>query len=198
MSLGRSSSNTSRSSCRAVRDGMRLGPSDAFVHEPVVQLVIALDAQARREEALAHEADLVLDLALLPARPRRAGDRLDEVVRGTPAALSQFNVVDVRSSPFLEQRQKFMLRAVETAHAGVGFHPDDQVERLEAQLCRGGRDRQLTPPVDEGFRLPVGEVRPTICARSARSAPSRGPSTDRANGARAKSLREEGDPGLFY
>src|ERR1700688_5025345 len=61
--------------------GMRLGPSDAFVHEPVVQLVIALDAQARREEALAHEADLVLDLALLPARCRRAGDRLDKMVR---------------------------------------------------------------------------------------------------------------------
>jgi hypothetical protein len=47
--------------------GMRLGPGDAFVHEPGVQLVIALDARARREEALAHEADLVLDLALLPA-----------------------------------------------------------------------------------------------------------------------------------
>src|SRR5260370_7586199 len=61
--------------------GMRLGPGDAFVHEPGVQLVIALDAQARREEALAHEADLVLDLALLPARRRRAGDRLDKMVR---------------------------------------------------------------------------------------------------------------------
>ena len=47
--------------------GMRLGPGDAFVHEPGVQFVIALDAQARREEALTHEADLVLDLALLPA-----------------------------------------------------------------------------------------------------------------------------------
>src|SRR5208282_6184653 len=45
--------------------GMRLGPGDAFVHQPGVQLVIALDTQARREEALAHEADLVLDLTLL-------------------------------------------------------------------------------------------------------------------------------------
>src|SRR5271165_4718843 len=66
---------------RPFRMGMRLGPGDAFVREPGVQLVIALDAQARREEALAHEADLVLDLALLPARRRRAGDRLDEMVR---------------------------------------------------------------------------------------------------------------------
>src|SRR5260370_26226699 len=61
--------------------GIRLGPGDAVVDEPGVQLVIALDAQARREEALAHEADLVLDLALLPARRRRAGDRLDKMVR---------------------------------------------------------------------------------------------------------------------
>ena len=60
---------------------MRLGPGDAFVHQPGVQLVIALDPQARREEALANEADLVLDLALLPARRRRAGDRLDKMMR---------------------------------------------------------------------------------------------------------------------
>ena len=61
--------------------GMRLGPGDAFVHEPGVQFVVALEPQPRREEALAHEADLVLDLALLPARRRRAGDRLDKMMR---------------------------------------------------------------------------------------------------------------------
>ena len=61
--------------------GMRLGPGDAFVHQPGVQLVVALDPQPRREEALADEADLVLDLALLPARRRRAGDGLDEMMR---------------------------------------------------------------------------------------------------------------------
>src|SRR6516164_10105212 len=66
---------------RPFRMGMRLGPGDAFVHQPGVQLVIALDAQARREEALANEADLVLDLAFLPARRRRAGDRLDKMMR---------------------------------------------------------------------------------------------------------------------
>ena len=47
------------------RMGMRLGPGDAFVHQPSVQLVIALDWQARREEALGHQADLFLDLALV-------------------------------------------------------------------------------------------------------------------------------------
>jgi hypothetical protein len=66
---------------RKFRMGMRLSPGNAFVHQPGVQLVIALDPQARREEALAHEADLVLDLALLPARGRRARDRLDKMVR---------------------------------------------------------------------------------------------------------------------
>ena len=54
---------------------VRLGPGDAFVHEPGVQLVVALEPQPRREEALTHEPDLVLDLALLPARRWRASDR---------------------------------------------------------------------------------------------------------------------------
>src|SRR3984893_2321308 len=38
------------------------------------------EPQPRREEALADEPDLVLDLPLLPSRCRRAGDRIDEVV----------------------------------------------------------------------------------------------------------------------
>ena len=61
--------------------GMRLGPGDAFVHEPGVQLVVALEPQPRREEALTHEPDRVLDLALLPARRWRASDGLDEMMR---------------------------------------------------------------------------------------------------------------------
>src|ERR1700727_3181036 len=60
---------------------VRLGPGGAFVHEPSVQLVVALEPQPRREEALTHEPDLVLDLALLPARRWRASDRLDEMMR---------------------------------------------------------------------------------------------------------------------
>ena len=49
--------------------------------QPGVQVVVALEPQPRCEEAHAHEADLVLDLALLPARGRRERDRLDEMVR---------------------------------------------------------------------------------------------------------------------
>ena len=60
---------------------MRLGVGDALVEQPGVQLVVGFEPQPRREEALAHEADLVLDLALLPARGRRAGDRLDQIMR---------------------------------------------------------------------------------------------------------------------
>jgi hypothetical protein len=59
---------------------MYLGVSDAFVEEPGIQLVIALEAQARCKEALTHQADLVLDLAFFPARSRRAGDWLDEIM----------------------------------------------------------------------------------------------------------------------
>src|SRR5947199_5449172 len=64
-----------------LRMRMRLGVSDALVEQPGVQLVVALHPQPWREEALAHQTDLVLDLALLPPRGRRAGNGLDQVVR---------------------------------------------------------------------------------------------------------------------
>src|SRR6202451_4887372 len=81
---------------------VRLGPGDAFVHEPGVQLVVALEPQPRREEALTHEPDLVLDLALLPARRWRASDRLDEMMRAhlTEAAI----VLAVLAGPDLVHR----------------------------------------------------------------------------------------------
>src|SRR5271163_4484607 len=64
-----------------LRMGVRFRPAQTSVEQPGVQLVIALEPPPRREEAFAHEADLVLDLALLPARRGRAGDRLDEMAR---------------------------------------------------------------------------------------------------------------------
>src|SRR6478672_3363550 len=63
-----------------LRMTMRLGVGNALVGEPGVHLVVALEAQPWREEALAHEPDLVLDLTLLPTRRRRAGDRIDEIM----------------------------------------------------------------------------------------------------------------------
>ena len=49
--------------------GMRVGfgVDDALIEQPAVQLVVALHPQPRREEALPHDADLVLDLPLLPS-----------------------------------------------------------------------------------------------------------------------------------
>ena len=55
---------------------MGLGVGDALIQQPGVQFVVGLEAQPRREEALAHQTDLVLDLPLLPAGRWRAGDRL--------------------------------------------------------------------------------------------------------------------------
>jgi hypothetical protein len=59
---------------------MRFGVSDTFVEQPSVHLVIGLEAQPRREEALADEPDLVLNLPLLPARCWRAGNRIDKIM----------------------------------------------------------------------------------------------------------------------
>jgi hypothetical protein len=59
---------------------MRLGIFDAFIEQPGVQFDEILEPQTRRKEPLTDEPDLVLDLPLLPARCRRAGDRIDEVV----------------------------------------------------------------------------------------------------------------------
>ena len=59
---------------------MHLGVGDAFIEQPGVQFVKILEPQTRREEAFADEPNLVLDLPLLPARCRCAGDRIDEVV----------------------------------------------------------------------------------------------------------------------
>ena len=44
-----------------------LGVGDALVEQPDVQFLKALDPKAWSEEAFAHEANLVLDLSLLPA-----------------------------------------------------------------------------------------------------------------------------------
>ena len=112
--------------------GMRLSPCDAFVHEPSVQLVIALDAQARREEALAHEADLVLDLALLPARRRRASDRLDKMVR---AHLEEAAIV----LPILADEDRLHRRlhvVVDAARAGAPEEGERPLVRVENHLLR--------------------------------------------------------------
>src|SRR5690349_2953489 len=63
---------------------VRFGVGDASVEQPGVQLLIARHPKPWREEALAHHPDLVLNLALLPARSRRAGSGLDQVMATHP------------------------------------------------------------------------------------------------------------------
>lgn len=59
---------------------MDLGIGNAFIEEPSIQFLQAFDPEPRREEALANEADLVLNLSFLPAGCLRAGNRLNEIV----------------------------------------------------------------------------------------------------------------------
>ena len=57
----------------------------------------------------------------------RRGARIDPDVRTPATAFAKFDIVDVGRSPFLEQRQKFMLRPV----AGVGLRPDDEIHKRQ-------------------------------------------------------------------
>src|SRR3984885_1565271 len=59
---------------------VRLGVGDALVQQPPVQLVEGFEPQPRREEALPDQPNLVLDLALLPTRRWRTGNRIDEIM----------------------------------------------------------------------------------------------------------------------
>ena len=56
--------------------GAHLRPLGAAVGKPVVELLQALHPHPRREEVLPYRADLVLDLALLPAGGWGAGSSL--------------------------------------------------------------------------------------------------------------------------
>jgi hypothetical protein len=54
---------------------VRLGPGNAFVYEPGVQLIVAREPQPRHEEAFTHEPDLVLV-------PRPSANRTQTSLRG--------------------------------------------------------------------------------------------------------------------
>jgi hypothetical protein len=75
---------------------MGLRVEDALVNEPGVHLVKALESQARREEALARQSDLVLDLPFFPTSGRRAsnGERYYSECPGRMDA-PRFEIVDV-------------------------------------------------------------------------------------------------------
>src|SRR5215469_16733122 len=70
---------------------MRFGVSDAFIEQPGVHLAVGLEPQPWCEEALTDEPDLVLNLTLLPARRRRARNRLNQIMT---AHLQEAAIVD--------------------------------------------------------------------------------------------------------
>src|SRR5690606_121359 len=85
--------------------GMPMHPrvGDDLIKQPGVELLQVLEAEPRRKEALAHQPDLVLYLTLLPARRRRAGHRLNEIV---PAHLLEATIVP----PFLADEDRLYRR----------------------------------------------------------------------------------------
>src|SRR6195256_3120341 len=80
---------------------VRLGVGNALVQQPGVQLVEGFEPQPWCEEALPDKPNLVLDLALLPARRWRAGNRIYQVVAAHlhEAAIIETPFADERSSP---------------------------------------------------------------------------------------------------
>ena len=114
---------------------MRLGVGDAPVGEPGVHLVVGFEPQPGREEPLADQPDLVLDLSLLPTRCRRAGDRLDEVVA---AHLQEAAIVEA----FLADEDRLHRRlhvVVDAAPAGALEEGEGPVVGVEHHLLRLAR-----------------------------------------------------------
>ncbi|MEA2987739.1 MAG: hypothetical protein QOG83_450 [Alphaproteobacteria bacterium] len=122
-----------------LRMAMRLGVGDAFVEQPGIQFV--KEPQPWREEALAHEPNLVLDLALLPARRRRAGHRLDEVVA---AHLQEAAIVEAVLADE-DRLHRGLHVVVDAATAGAleqGKGPQSSLRRLR-KLVRVGVEHHL-------------------------------------------------------
>ena len=114
---------------------VRFRPRQALVEKPGAQLVVALEPQPRREEALTHEPDLVLDLALLLARRRRAGDRFDQVMR---AHLQEAAIV----LPVLAGKDRLHRRfhiVVHTTGAGAPEERERPLMGVEHHLLRLAR-----------------------------------------------------------
>ena len=109
---------------------MRLGVGDAPVGEPSVHLIVGFEPQPGREEPLADQPHLVLDLSLLPTRCRRAGDRVDKVVA---AHLQEATIVEA----LLADEDRFHRRlhvVVDAAPAGALEQGEGPVVGVEHHL----------------------------------------------------------------
>src|SRR5215210_2503072 len=129
---------------RLVRDlgvAVSLGIGDALVEEPGVELVVALEPEARREEALAHQPDLVLDLPLLPAGRWRAGGRLHQIVA---AHLQEAAVIDpaLADEDALDRRLHIVVEPAPARAPEEGERPIVGVEHHLLRLAWVGAHEQ--------------------------------------------------------
>jgi hypothetical protein len=109
---------------------VRLGVGDAAIEQEAVQFVVARHPQPRREKALAHQPNLVLDLALLPARRRSASNRLDQVMPANPqkAAVELAILADEHG---IDRRPHIV---VDATRAGAPEEGEGAVVRVEHHL----------------------------------------------------------------
>ena len=107
-----------------------LGVGDALIFQPRIQLGEALHPRLGPEHLVAQIADLVLDLTLLPSRGRRAGHRLDQMMR---AHLQKAAIILAR----LADEDRFHRRlhvVVDAAPADPAIEPERLVVGVEHQL----------------------------------------------------------------
>ncbi len=113
------------------------GIGNGLVQQPGIKLVIAPEPKTRRKEALPHQADLVLDLTLLPTRGWRAGDGVNQMMA---AHLQEAPIV----GPLLAHENGLDRRlhvVVDAARAGTleeGKRPIMSVEHHLLGLARTG------------------------------------------------------------
>ena len=148
---------------------MRLGVGDAFVGQPGVQLVVGFDPKPRREETFAHQTDLVLDLPLLPARSRRAGHRINQMV----AAHLQEAPIILTVLADEDRLHRRLHVVVDAARAGAFEEREGALVRVEHHLLRLAR---------------IGPARTSSgCGTDACARPSRSPSRRSAERSRGSS-----------
>ncbi len=111
--------------------------SNTLIKQPQIQFVVALHPQPRREEPLAYQAHLVLDLPLLPPRCRRAGNRLNQIMA---AHLQKAAVVSALAAD--EDRVNRSLHVVvDPACAGALEQRKSPIVRVEHHLLGLARIR---------------------------------------------------------
>ena len=111
---------------------VRPGIADALVQQPSVQLVVALHPHPWAEEPLAHQPDLVFNLAFFPTRSRGACHRIDQVV----AAHLQEPAIIRPLSADKDRIDRGLHVVVDPARAGALEEPEPAVVRVEHHLLR--------------------------------------------------------------